>query len=690
MNSPAQPQQFLHSLEKVVQTRHQIATHLTQMGQMLTQAESESETCSGAFGWENIIEDIESAGRRLNSGVFRLLVLGDMKRGKSTFLNALIGDNLLPSDVNPCTALLTILRYGEEKRVTVHFVSDRAPRILSFDEFRQNYTIDPSEAKQLEASQELAFPEVSHAVVEYPLEILKKGVEIVDSPGLNDTESRNELSLGYIQNCHAILFVLRATQPCTLAERRYLDNYIKDRGLTTFFLINAWDQIKESLLDPDDEAEVAAAKARLDKVFRANLQEYTNQDGYDLYEERVFPISALQALRDRIKNPDSDLAGSGMPEFMEALNTFLTQERVIAEFRQARTMARQVSGEVSESINLRVPLLTQSLQELQGRIDAVQPEFDKLSDIGERFREEIHRTRDRQARGIADSFKSYVLDLPRTFDEDFTKYQPGNIGFLDYFSHGQREAFEKAFEKAFESYLKDKISSWVGQAEKDLEVGLKYLRTVADEYGQSYQLVTDEITQKLTGESFKAPSKDPDDPNTPGWARWAMGLYSVATGNFAGATLAMGGFDFNTIFINLIAALGVSFLASVIFGVMLGPITFALVGLGLGALQVEQGRNQFVQLTKKEFAKHLPKLAEEQWQPIHSTVQDSFDKYEEEVMSRLNGDIKSRRAELDNLVSQKQDKEIDCHHETSRLRQLQQNIEQETESVDSLFRSFLA
>ncbi|NJN23452.1 MAG: dynamin, partial [Acaryochloridaceae cyanobacterium RL_2_7] len=356
------------------------------------------------------------------------------------------------------------------------------------------------------------------------------------------------------------------------------------------------------------------------KVFRSNLQDYTNQDGYDLYDERVFPISALQALRDRIKHPESDLAGTGMPEFVEALNTFLTQERVIAEFRQARTMARQVSAEVSESINLRVPLLNQSLQELQARIDAVQPEFDKLSDIGERFREEIHRTRDRQARGIADSFKAYILDLPKTFDEDFTQYQPSNIGFLDYFSQGQREAFEKAFEKAFERYLKDKISSWVGQAEKDLEVGLQYLRTVADEYGHSYQMVTDEMTQKLTGDSFKAPNRDSEEVDVPGWAKWAMGLYSVAAGNFAGATLAMGGFDFNTIFINLIAALSVSFLASVIFGVMLGPITFALVGLGLGALQVEQGRKKFVQLTQKEFSKHLPKLAEEQWQPIYSTV----------------------------------------------------------------------
>lgn len=59
---------------------------------------------------EREIEDARRASQNLRQGSFRLLVLGDMKRGKSTFLNALIGENLLPSDVNPCTALLTILR----------------------------------------------------------------------------------------------------------------------------------------------------------------------------------------------------------------------------------------------------------------------------------------------------------------------------------------------------------------------------------------------------------------------------------------------------------------------------------------------------------------------------------------------------------------------------------------------------
>src|ERR671932_1170358 len=224
-------------------------------------------------------EIADLASNNLRQGVFRLLVLGDMKRGKSTFLNALIGENLLPSDVNPCTALLTILRYGSEKKVTVYFNDGKSPKQLDFKSFKQNYTIDPAEAKRLEAEKKPAFPDIDCAVVEYPLPLLEKGIEIVDSPGLNDTEARNELSLGYIHKCHAILFILRASQPLTLAERRYLDNYIKNRGLTIFFLINAWDEIRQEMLDPDNLEAIQEAENKVRQVFQTNLSDYCQVEG---------------------------------------------------------------------------------------------------------------------------------------------------------------------------------------------------------------------------------------------------------------------------------------------------------------------------------------------------------------------------------------------------------------------------
>ncbi len=74
-------------------------------------------------------------------------------------------------------------------------------------------------------------------------------------------------------------------------------------------MINAWDQVRESLIDPDDTEELEEAEGKLHRVFKANLAEYCVTDGQDIYEERVFAITSIKALRLRVKNPDADLEG---------------------------------------------------------------------------------------------------------------------------------------------------------------------------------------------------------------------------------------------------------------------------------------------------------------------------------------------------------------------------------------------
>jgi GTPase SAR1 family protein len=691
MTYTAEPTNFLQDLDRIARTRQTVAGNLANMAQALKEGETDGLKASGQLGLEREIEDLSIASQNLRQGVFRLLVLGDMKRGKSTFLNALIGENLLPSDVNPCTALLTILRYGPEKRVTVHFSDGQPPETIDFQLFKQRYTINPEEAKILEQNKQQAFPNVSHAVVEYPLPLLEKRIEIVDSPGLNDTEARNELSLGYIHNCHAILFVLRASQPCTLAERRYLENYIKDRGLSIFFLINAWDQVKESLIDPDDTQELQESEAKLRKVFRANLADYCWVDGHDLYDERVFEISAIQALRQRLKDPAAELAGTGFPKFVAALNLFLTQERAIAELRQARTLSRQAQGRVREALDRRIPLLDQTVTELKQRLQSVEPQFAQLSDIRDQFQADIRTTRDRKARSIADSFRTYVLGLEHTVEQDFLRYQPPTLQFLDFLNQNKREDFVAAATLAFQQYANDKFFAWTLNAERELGEAFNQLSQKAAQYGSSYAGITQAITEKLTGgQPLRTPiSQAIEDDDSPGWAKWAMGFFSLATGNFAGAALAVAGFDFKSILLNLFTSGGIAIVASSLFGIMLGPIGLALIGLGVGLLQADHARKEFAKAVQRELVKHLPQVAQEQWQPIYTAVQECFETYEHEVIQRMNDDMTSRKAELDNLLNQKQTSEIDRDNEIQRLQNLEQTIVAEAQQLEQSYQNLL-
>jgi GTPase SAR1 family protein len=689
-NAPVMQDRLLIDLDRFAQVRQSIAKSVDAIVDTLQEAEAKGEQLSGKLGLAREIDDLNRSSVNLKDGVFRLIVLGDMKRGKSTFLNALIGENLLPSDVNPCTALLTILRYGKEKTVTVYFNDGQAPETIDFAEFKTRYTIDPAEAKTLEQNNQQAFPNVSHAVVEYPLAILERGVEIVDSPGLNDTEARNELSLGYLGQCHAVLFVLRATQPCTLAERRYLENYVKDRGLSVFFLINAWDQIKESLIDPDDETELADAKTKLDKVFKANLADYCMVDGVDVYEERVFPISAIQALRKRVKDVNADLSGTGFDAFLQALNIFLTQERAIVQLRQARTLAKQTLKQSEDIVGRRIPLLEQNVTELRDRIASVEPEFAQLNEIRNEFRHEIRSMRDQKAREVADSFRNYVLQLENTFEEDFLRYQPPNLGFLQFFNSGQRELFAAQFQQAFQQYVNDKFCAWSLTAERRVDDAFKQLADRAASYGASYVEVTEKISQKLTGQKIRTRlNSEQDADNAPGWAKWAMGLFSALTGNFAGAAMAFGGFNASSILLNFFTTAGIALVATSIFGLILGPITLALIGLGVGVLQTDHARRELAKATKRELVKHLPQFAQEQWQPVYNTVQDSFDRYEQEVADRIEDDIQSRKGELDNLLKQKESRELDRDQETQRLQTVLEKLRLGYQSIEQTYQSWL-
>ncbi len=690
MSAKIETTSFMNDLERVARVRSEVSSYLGQMADTLKHSESEGEKQSGGLGLDSDINDLNRISTNLRQGVFRLLVLGDMKRGKSTFLNALIGENLLPSDVNPCTALLTVLRYGSEKKVTVYFKDGRSPEQLDFKEFKHKYTIDPAEAKQLEQEKKQAFPGVEYAVVEYPLSLLEKGIEIVDSPGLNDTEARNELSLGYINNCHAILFVLRASQPCTLGERRYLENYIKDRGLSVFFLVNAWDQVREALIDPDDVEELQEAEDKLRRVFKANLADYCKVDGHDVYDERVFEVSAIKALRRRLKNPSASLEETGFPEFMAALNTFLTQERAIAELRQARTLARQTYTHTREAVERRIPLLEQDANQLKERISSVEPEFNKLTTIRDEFQQEIRSTRDTQSRAIADSFRSYILNLGNTFESDFIRYQP-ELKMLDFLNKGKRDAFNTALQKGFEQYITDKFAAWSLTAEQQMNSAFLELSKSAANYGASYSEVTERITEKLTGQKVNLNAyTTAEEDNSPAWTKWAMGIFSLARGNIAGAAMAGAGFDWKNILFNYVAVIGIGSIVTAVTGIFLGPIGLALIGMGVGFVQADQARQELVKTAKKELVKYLPQVANEQWLPVHDAVKECFDVYEREVTKRIDDDIQARKAELDNLLKQKESYEINQGAELERLKKLEADLSSELQAIETVYQSFLA
>lgn len=686
MTYRADVEKLIENLHDVAEKRQEFSGYLNSTIHALRQADSEGEKASGKLNLGQDIQDLEVASDNLSQGRFRLMVLGDMKHGKSTLLNALLGKDLLPRAVNPCTAILTILQFGNEEKVTVYF-KDNQTEILSFEEFNQNYTIDPEEAKRLEASKEPAFPHVNYAIVEYPLDMLQNGVEIIDSPGLNDTDERNQLTLGYISNCHAILFILNATKPCTMEERRYLENYLKGRGLTVFFLINRWDEISRMALDPDDPTEVRKEEEKQRKVFKSNLYEYCQIEGSDFYDERVFETSGLNALRRRLKGQPLD--GTGMPEFIGALERFLTKERAIAEFRQIRTLMRQTYQHVHEAVALRTPLLDQSVDELKQRIKSVEPEFRKLREIRDSFKQEIAQMKDNRADAVAESAYNYISRLDETFETDFKPYMP-DLNFFSFLWGGQRKKFEAGMKEKFQKYVNDRMSEWSLSAERDIKDAFSQLAVSASQYGAAYGSVTDSINAKLSGSNFNFGSTASAEDRYPAWARFATGTAAFFLGDFAGAAGAgLGAFNWKGLLINLAAVVGVNAVLIGAFGLTLGPLGIALVTGTTGTTQMEVMRRKFIKATRDEMKKSLPDVAQQQAKVVYQEIKKLFDSYDNEVSKRMNEDIQSRQTELDQLVEQKEKGEFQREAEIKRLKSLEDNVYSEWQGLESAYEKLI-
>jgi DNA-binding transcriptional regulator GbsR (MarR family) len=92
---------------------------------------------------------------------------------------------------------------------------------------------------------------------------------------------------------------------------------------------------------------------------------------------------------------------------------------------------------------------------------------------------------------------------------------------------------------------------------------------------------------------------------------------------------------------------------------------------------------------QKELVKHLPKIAQEQWQPIYNAVKDCFDTYESEVTERVKDDIYARKAELENLLKQKESYEINREKEVTRLRAIDSNILSALNDIESAYNNLI-
>ena len=414
------------------------------------------------LGYSTESVKIKELEDKLNRETFKVMVIGEFKRGNSTFINALLGKKILPAYSTPCTAVINEIKYGETecaklyfRKLTSTFDSSNLPREcrVHIDRFKQGETIPPLELDAgVDLERYVVIPDecdnhqkavaespYAYAELRWPIDLCRNGVELIDSPGLNEHETRTKITAEYLRQADAIVFVMSCAQFFSASEKKYIEAELAAFGKENiFFVCNRFDQIEE-----DD-------RERTRKFALSRLREYTARNPI------AFFVSASHALKGRQTDNDDLVLKSGVLEFEKNLEGFLAVERGNAKLRSVLMELDNVS-------------IQKILQEyLPGRRNAMSITMDEI---------------ERRVIEAKDS-----LSAVNTKSQQILRKVALEKGLL-------KEELARSMESFF-FYLKSDIPTWVEQWSKD-EVWEKDMKVFTLEHKKAMNEVVEEVVTKI-------------------------------------------------------------------------------------------------------------------------------------------------------------------------------------------------
>lgn len=398
-------------------------------------------TVVGGLNLAHVAENIDELRRRVAADTFKVLVLGEFKRGKSTIINALLGEKVLPAYAWPTTATINEVKWGEERRAVLYPRADNggpppAPREIPIDQLEEHVVIKDET--------ETTVNPYERVEVFWPLKLCENGVEVIDSPGLNEHASREKVTLDYLGSVDAILFVMLCIPLGSKQEFQLIENTLIPAGHDNlFFLCNRINDVA-----PEDREGLIERSSR-------RLEEYTvrGRDG-------IFFLNARGALEGRLEGDVGKLAESGLPEVERELERFLVRERGKVKVRTpARVLQRSVQEIMGRDIPEREELLAHSLEELEQRVrDAQEPLRQVEAErnlVVERMSAHIRATRDEVVR----RGRSFYTEIPDQFEALLEDFEPEtNIGLIP--RREKLEAYSKEIGEHLHERIDDVFAAW--------------------------------------------------------------------------------------------------------------------------------------------------------------------------------------------------------------------------------------
>ena len=323
----------------------------------------------------------------LKTSATTILVCGEFKRGKSTFINALIGRNVCPTDVDICTSVVSIIKYGIKEKATRIYgdFSNLKSEIVPFGSIEQ-YTVGTAE-------------EIGNTIcmeIELPLDELKKGLIIIDTPGVGGLDPRHAMLTNYfLPRADVTLFMTDVNEPLTITELKFYKDKVLQYAKHSAIIVN-----KADLKDKDSVEEI-----RKDTINKVAI--YTQVDAESL---DVISVSSADCIReeDGLGNfPKLRLLLDGLVNDYKSEQLLIIRDELLEQIDMAIV---PIQAQISQIENPG----TDQIQVLSNRKNEISQKMNDLSNPQSEFRSLVNQKISSEKQAILMSLNKVCIELSTT------------------------------------------------------------------------------------------------------------------------------------------------------------------------------------------------------------------------------------------------------------------------------------
>lgn len=623
------------------------------------------------LGFGEDSEALAVRARDLDGGLFKIIVLGEFKNGKSTLLNGMLGSKTLPAKAAPSTAIITMLVHGDRQEVAIHESGRVEPRPVSWEAFVQEFQLSRQDQETLAGHGTIdRFRHVEYAVIECRHPICASGVRLIDSPGLGEHLSRTRVATTFLKQAQAVIFVLNATRILTREERDFIDGVLGQGRLPhVFFVVNRINQVV------GDGGEI---RQWVEKALAPHFREESGDFDHDLYRRRVFFVDARGALDARATLPidEARLEASGVPALERELERFLTgEEKVAATLHSTVQYLRSVVEQAYRRIDREKVALDQPLADLERRHAEAGQRLDALS----AHKAEIERTillfGDTIRQKVYANLRTFVEEMQATWPEDSRRLIDLDRAvtmkaLLQSYTHPEaRERMAAAIQEQIQQYLQVKFGEWSDGIPSVVGGDVETMMAEVEAQIDDFQLELDLIASLFAG----TPPGGQGQERVSGARLLQLALTLEDISSMTDA--ATGFSDWKQMMGRWVQqGVIVMILTTFVTGSMLMALFFVeLIQFGMQENEVKRRMRE--NLGERLHAS-LREKVEERRPVIYEAVDEHFRRLASSMSGVIQRQIDEVRAEQDRIVRRRRDERFSVEHEQQRLDAVGEKIQQ--------------